>query len=972
MTDLEIIKEIEKEVGVNLDLVTRIKWDSIGYSLNKYNQVTGLALYGLSVNFEKVVPFFKKLCNLETLNLSNTSLYDISYLIDLKGIISLNLSFNENIKNYTFLKKIVRLKCLIINSNNLNEVFFLKELKELKELYLSFNDLSNISFLKELNNLKVLDLSFNKPTHLSIISELKGLTYLNLRSNYLTDIFFLKRLKGLTSLNLSTNFLTNVNIIKELKELTYLNLSENELKNVSFLKDNKGLTYLNLSKNNLNNVSFIKELNNLRNLIIYDNPIVNPPVEIANQGIKAIRNYYKQAEEQGTDYIYEAKLMIVGEPGAGKSSLMNKMFDNSYAIPNLEQKSTLGIDIRQNWTFITENNIEFKANIWDFGGQHIQYMLHQFFLTSDCLYILMAEKRRELANFDYWLNILKILGKNSPIIILFNEINLTSASSFIFDEKKYKNLFSELNFIQKDINLSKIEDGRFDTLINEIKEKLKSLEHIGKKVPAKWINIRKELEESRSKKYINIEEYFDICNKYNIVKKEDCLLILNTFHTLGIVLNFYEDPNLRDTIFLDHNWTIDAVYTVLSDKDENIRKKGGVFKRIEVYKLWEAKGYKYLEQTKLLQLMLKDNFELCYKVPECNDEYIVPLLLPKIKPDYLWDEKDNLKFRFQYPFMPDGIISRLIVRLHEYIENQLVWNEGLVLQKNSAKAQIIETKTIKEGVKIIDIRLSGNPNYRKELLLLIREEIRKIQNSSFPNLPYYEMIPCRCHECLNANEPEFYNNKVLENLLFNKKTNKKQCPISGEDVAITNMIDAVYININIYNNKEFENIEKSMRNKIKIFLASSSELKEDREQFEIFINRENKNLNKKGVFIELEIWEDFIDAMSKTRLQDEYNKVIKNCDIFVSLFFTKIGKFTEEEFEKAFGQFKETGRPLVYTYFKNAEVNIQEIKKEDIESKFKFEEKLKLLGHYKTSYKSIEDFKYQFKMQLEKILPDLF
>jgi hypothetical protein len=70
----------------------------------------------------------------------------------------------------------------------------------------------------------------------------------------------------------------------------------------------------------------------------------------------------------------------------------------------------------------------------------------------------------------------------------------------------------------------------------------------------------------------------------------------------------------------------------------------------------------------------------------------------------------------------------------------------------------------------------------------------------------------------------------------------------------------------------------------KIFLASSSELKSDRKEFEIFINRKNKDLIKKGFFIELVIWEDFLDAMSRTRLQDEYNKAVKECDIFVMLF----------------------------------------------------------------------------------------
>ena len=34
----------------------------------------------------------------------------------------------------------------------------------------------------------------------------------------------------------------------------------------------------------------------------------------------------------------------------------------------------------------------------------------------------------------------------------------------------------------------------------------------------------------------------------------------------------------------------------------------------------------------------------------------------------------------------------------------------------------------------------------------------------------------------------------------------------------------------------------------KIFLASSSELKKDRKDFEIFINRKNKDLIKKGFF----------------------------------------------------------------------------------------------------------------------------
>jgi hypothetical protein len=107
----------------------------------------------------------------------------------------------------------------------------------------------------------------------------------------------------------------------------------------------------------------------------------------------------------------------------------------------------------------------------------------------------------------------------------------------------------------------------------------------------------------------------------------------------------------------------------------------------------------------------------------------------------------------------------------------------------------------------------------------------------------------------------------------------------------------------------------------KIFLASSSELRADRDAFEIFLNRKNKDWVKQGVFLELIVWEDFLDAVSKTRLQDEYNRAIRECDLFVMLFFTKVGKYTAEEFETAFGQFQATGKPFIFTYFKDAEIS---------------------------------------------------
>jgi hypothetical protein len=158
----------------------------------------------------------------------------------------------------------------------------------------------------------------------------------------------------------------------------------------------------------------------------------------------------------------------------------------------------------------------------------------------------------------------------------------------------------------------------------------------------------------------------------------------------------------------------------------------------------------------------------------------------------------------------------------------------------------------------------------------------------------------------------------------------------------------------------------------KIFLASSAELKEDRKEFEIFIGRKNKDWVDKGVFLDLVIWEDFLDAMSQTRLQDEYNKAIRECDLFVMLFWTKVGQYTEEEFETAFGQFKSANKPFIFTYFKDAEISVASANKKDLMSLWAFQEKLSALGHFYTVYKNVDELKFKFNQQLDKLASNGF
>ena len=74
---------------------------------------------------------------------------------------------------------------------------------------------------------------------------------------------------------------------------------------------------------------------------------------------------------------------------------------------------------------------------------------------------------------------------------------------------------------------------------------------------------------------------------------------------------------------------------------------------------------------------------------------------------------------------------------------------------------------------------------------------------------------------------------------------------------------------------------------IKIFLASSEELQNDRDAFGNLVRRLDKIYEKRGIRIELFEWEDYDAAYNSRRKQDEYNDAIRSSDMFLALFQTK-------------------------------------------------------------------------------------
>lgn len=145
--------------------------------------------------------------------------------------------------------------------------------------------------------------------------------------------------------------------------------------------------------------------------------------------------------------------------------------------------------------------------------------------------------------------------------------------------------------------------------------------------------------------------------------------------------------------------------------------------------------------------------------------------------------------------------------------------------------------------------------------------------------------------------------------------------------------------------------------KIKVFLASSKELKEERLIFADLVGHLNKALEGQDIIISLVKWE-YVDAsMGPEHKQEEYNEQLRDCDLCIVLYCTSFGKWTKMELDTAYKE-KCAGRnpKRLYVYFKDGEEVSEELQK----FRDGFPENY---GHFFSDYKNIDTLKAHFLLQ---------
>lgn len=427
-----------------------------------------------------------------------------------------------------------------------------KSLNQLNSLCLYNNKLNNIDSLKELKQLKTLDLRSNELTDISALKELKQLYTLALGSNQLNDISVLGELEQLRTLNLEKNRLRNINALKELNQLRKLDLQENQITNLSALESCIYLTHLNCSGNRLTHLpDWITELppetvypeSELEHGFAFDkinvgnNPLTHPPPEIIKLGREAIRAYFQSLKKEKTIRLHEAKILLVGEGMAGKTSLLKRLQGLDF---DKKESQTHGINVLsfsgRNLPGFVKPAEDCLLHFWDFGGQEIMHASHRFFMSNRSLYILVLDSRTDSRKY-HWLRHIEKYGGKSPLIVAMNKIDINP--SYNIEQKSINARFPWI--ANRFFRISCKSKEGLPEIIRSIAVSVPATPLYGMEISKSWLAIRTELEQAtEAQNYINRDQFITICAKHGVDDEISRMTLLKLLNDLGAVFLFRE------------------------------------------------------------------------------------------------------------------------------------------------------------------------------------------------------------------------------------------------------------------------------------------------------------------------------------------------------------------------------------------------------------------------------------------------
>ncbi len=619
----------------------------------------------------------------------------------------------------------------------------LRDMTKLTHLNLGTNRLTALpDWLGDLTGLTHLDLFANQIADLpDSLGNLRALTCLNLSGNELADVpDWLSGLTSLTELHLNSNWLTALpESIGGLRSLTQLHLKANRLSALPESVDSLGsLTQLNVADNRLSTLpcQLADLVENGLDLGVAGNPLADPLPMLVEQGQAALAAYLRSLYDSQPQY--DAKLLLVGEGNVGKSSLVAALKSE----PFVEGRSTThGIEISALSARHPSLDVDMTVRAWDFGGQEVYRVSHQFFFTDRALYAVVwhARQGREQDEVEGWLRRIRLrIGQGARVLLVATHCAERRAE---VDYSQLDRMFPGLlaGFFEVDCRTGEgIPEFR-----QAISEEAARLPQMGQLISPRWVAAREDiLARSETEPQIEYDLFVEICGRHGVSESEASALA-KLMHDLGQVIYYAEDEGLRDIVILNPEWLTKAISYVLEDVPT--RNSGGFLDHERVREIWSDRDDGFSPRYHRYFLRLMEKFDISYRTGEPETQSLVAQLVPFKRPALPWDSRPqprsgirSLTLVCHLAEPAPGLIPWLTIR-HYRDATGAHWRHGVFLRH---RTQAYKSEALLELRSDTELEAQVRAPSPDMYFNVLRDSIEDLIAKRWPGLEYWLAIPC--------------------------------------------------------------------------------------------------------------------------------------------------------------------------------------------------------------------------------------